>query len=72
MQVGDKVTLVKYPTWGVCVITQLRVDEGQTVYIVRRDETESITMLVGVRTEELVTILPPTGSTHEEQGEPNA
>ena len=59
MQVGDKVTLVKYPSWGACVITHLRVKESESVYTVRREEANSITMLLGVPASDLVLMVPP-------------
>jgi len=57
VKVGDKVTLVTYPTWGVCVITQTRADETETVYTVRREESEGITLLIGVSAAD-ITLLP--------------
>ncbi len=48
MKVGDKVTLTKYPGWGTCSIRQIQTQGTEVSYVVKREESEGITLLIGV------------------------
>ena len=53
MKVGDKVTLVKYPDWGLCSIRQIQPRGTEVAYVVKREESEGITLLIGVSAADL-------------------
>ena len=48
MKVGDKVTLIKYPGWGICSIRQIQTQGTELSYVVKREQSEGITLLIGV------------------------
>ena len=48
MKVGDLVTLVEYPSWGICKIRLIQPRGEEVVYGVQRDQSEGITILMGV------------------------
>ena len=58
MKVGDLVTLVKYPGWGVCRIQLIQSRGEKVVYGVQRVIPEGITILMGVAAAD-ITPLPP-------------
>ena len=58
MKIGDKVTHVKYPDWGVCSIRQIQPRGTEVTYVIKREESEGITLLIGVSAAE-ITPLPP-------------
>ncbi len=48
MKIGDKITLIKYPGWGVCSIREIQTQGTEVSYVVKREESEGITLLIGV------------------------
>ena len=56
MKVGDKVTLVKYPGWGVCSIRQIQPRGTEVVYVIKREESEGITLLIGVSAADITSL----------------
>jgi len=46
MKVGDKVTLRRFPSWGVCKITHIGTGVENITYQVRRCDSLGITRLI--------------------------
>ena len=53
MRVGDKITLIKYPGWGICSIRHIHTQGTELSYVVKREESEGITLLIGVSAAEI-------------------
>ncbi len=65
MKIGDLVTLVKYPGWGVCKIRQISSRCDEVVYSVQRAQSEGITILMGVSAADITPL--PTEKKDESQ-----
>ena len=62
MDIGDEVILSAYPSWGVCVIIRICNDGPEPIYSVRRAESEGITLLMGLKTGDVVAHTPPAAT----------
>ena len=65
MKVGDRVTLVKYPTWGVCEVVRAEEFNDVVKVSVRRCQSEGITYLCNIDSSE---VLPYVETLETEKG----
>ncbi len=56
MKVGDKITLIKYPGWGICSIRHIQTQGTELSYVVKREESEGITLLIGVSPSDITSL----------------
>ena len=56
MNVGDKVLLKEFPSWGMCEITKVHVRGTEETYTVERCASKGITLLCHVTADRLTVV----------------